>query len=681
MPSKRRGKGEGNPGIPCRQPLTCLGEIIGDMPTHGQKIGYHDDSGRSGLNTECAPPVDIWLSEFKVSSHDDGVATLSKHLSNVMQIIIRLRPTATVSDQEQSKGHRARSSPFGLPKLPPQVHGSLSALRRAEYRDGSPSSRQFTMIGVRLGPWIIERELGRGGMGAVYLARRAPDISPGPPRAAIKVLAAELAVEVGFQQRFKREIDILRQLDHPNVVKFLESGHDESRYWFAMEYVPGQSFEDLRDERGRVPWPLVLDLACQIAPALKHAHDRGIIHRDLKPSNLLRAPTDPSEPESTAVIKLTDFGIASLFASPHLTVTGGIIGTPEYLSPEQAAGKPVTKKSDLYSLGVVLYTLVTGNTPFTGTPVELLHKHRFGQFDRPGKIIVDLPGEFDDIICNLLEKDPSNRPGDGQVLFRQVDALRRKLTRIAAAETHLRDATVAEPGARGREGPATLMSRLMRQELENQNRGGPVWRFFNQAWVLTVLFIVCVGVLIWTFWPLSPKTMYRRGAVLMTSEDPSDWDLAWQRYLGPLEEKYPDHPYQQEVALFKQQYEAYLAERKATRAAKLAKTPGEGQWFFEQGLRLRQRGDEAGARRIWRALIAAFGDLPAEKPWVSRARNELQRDPPAETDPGLASVRLALERARKYEKSGQIDEARAIRRGLQQLYSDDSAARKLIESD
>src|SRR4051794_4588818 len=127
------------------------------------------------------------------------------------------------------------------------------------------------MIGVQLGSWVIEAEIGRGGMGAVYKARRAA--GDGASVAAIKGLAAELAVELGFQQRFQREIDILRQLDHPNIVRFFESGAQQGRFWFAMEFVEGPSYEDLRGPGGRLPWIEVLDLAWQIAPALKHAHD------------------------------------------------------------------------------------------------------------------------------------------------------------------------------------------------------------------------------------------------------------------------------------------------------------------------------------------------------------------------------------------------------------------------
>src|SRR5258706_486563 len=140
---------------------------------------------------------------------------------------------------------------------------------------------------------------------------------------------------------------------------------------------------------------------------------RGIIHRDLKPSNLLRAPDGK--------VKLTDFGIAKVFAGTHLTATGGVVGTAEYLSPEQATGKPVTKRSDLYSLGVVLYTLLTGRTPFRGEVMELLHKHRFGQYEQIRRIVPEVPYDMEEIVVQLLEKDPERRPGDAMMLHKQLD--------------------------------------------------------------------------------------------------------------------------------------------------------------------------------------------------------------------------------------------------------------------
>src|SRR5262245_40402252 len=204
------------------------------------------------------------------------------------------------------------------------------------------------MIGENLGKWRIFKELGRGGMGRVYLAQE-----EGTGRqAAVKVLAGELAQDVGFLQRFQREIETLSQLTHPNIVRFYESGCENGHYFYAMEYVDGQSLDETLAAHKRLPWREVLHIALQLCPALRHVHDHGVVHRDLKPSNIIRT--------AAGQVKLMDFGIAKIFASTHLTATGGVVGTAEFISPEQASGKPVTKRSDLYSLGVVMYTLLVG---------------------------------------------------------------------------------------------------------------------------------------------------------------------------------------------------------------------------------------------------------------------------------------------------------------------------------
>jgi serine/threonine protein kinase len=542
------------------------------------------------------------------------------------------------------------------------------------------------MIGTQLGTWVIDQEIGRGGMGCVYLAHRAAPAGEASDRAAVKVLAAELAVDPSFRERFRREIDILQKLEHPNIVRLLDSGEQGGRYYFAMEYVPGSNFETLREQRGRLAWSEVLDLALQVAPALKHAHDRGIIHRDLKPSNLLRVDADT--PEGVGRVKLTDFGIASLFASPHLTATGAVVGTAEYLSPEQAAGKPATRRSDLYSLGVVLYTLLTGRTPFEGELLDLLHKHRFAQFDRPARLVPEVPHELDDLICQLLEKDPARRPADAGVLYRQLDSLRRKLERKGSSPPPSAAELSAEEGGSpafvaGREGPATLASRLVRQELGPHRQQGPVRRFLNRPWVLAILLVATVGLIAWSFWPLGPEALFQRGAALMTSPDPDDWERAWRDYLGPLESKYPNNPHQAELEEFRRRREAYeeehRAERSAAWAARRAGPMGEAQWFFQKGLRLRQQGDEEGARRVWRDLVAAFGKVPSAGPWVTRAQQELDRAPPdATVKRDLEPVRAAIEEARRLRAEGQAQEADRILEGLKELYRGDPTVEALL---
>jgi serine/threonine protein kinase len=501
--------------------------------------------------------------------------------------------------------------------------------------------------------------------------------------AAVKLLAAELAQETGFLQRFQREINVLGQLSHPNIVRFFESGTQDGSYFFAMEYVEGESFEQILHRLGRVPWPEVLDAALQICPALKHAHDRGIIHRDLKPPNILRTPS--------GVIKLTDFGIAKVFAAQQLTTTGGVVGTAEYLSPEQAAGKQANKRSDLYCLGVVLYTLLTGRTPFEGrTAADLLHKHLYAQFDRPQTLVPEIPHDLDDIVCQLLEKDPDRRPPDCLVLHRQFDRVRRKLQRksertVLVQNTH---PTVAEHGDPPFEidnpGPATLMSRLMRKELEQQKQGNVLSRLLNRSWVLVPLFLLCMGVIAWRIWPESHPSadwLIEQGRALIVSENPADWDKARSEYLEPLNQLYPDHPYQSEVEEYVQKIEDHAAQRRALASIRGAGTVSAAQRFYQRGLRLCQQGDGDAARQIWENVVRSFRDVESERRWVhlseeALAALEKRASPSKHPDD---TVQKALQQARQWRDRGQRDKAEAIWQGLEALYRGDSSGKEVLQ--
>jgi serine/threonine-protein kinase len=540
------------------------------------------------------------------------------------------------------------------------------------------------MIGKQLGNWVLDRELGRGGMGKVYLAHAVVPEGSGR-RAAVKLLAPELARDPGFLQRFIREIDALSRLDHPNIVHLYEAGAQDGHYFYAMGYVDGRTYEELLQEQGRLPWQDVLDMALQVCPALKHAHDRGIIHRDLKPSNLMRTEwVGALDRRQDPMVMLTDFGIAHVFAAENLTATGGIVGTGEYLSPEQAAGKPVTKRSDLYSLGVVLYTLLAGRTPFEGDNVaELLHKHRYGQFERLSRLAPDVPHDLEQIVCQLLEKDPANRPGDAAVLHKQLDSIRRKLERqgqITATAVVDRATLSDRPAESASEGPAALMSRLMRQELDQQNRGGPVRQFFNRPLVLVTLLLICIGLIAWRFWPSSAESLYQKGESLMASDDPDVWDRAFTDYFDPLEAKYPDHPYRKQLDTFRGKIAEHRAQLAGNRRARDVRLTSEAQWFYEEGLRLRQKGDETGARRLWRALTRTFRDVEAESAWVRLAERELAEpsDRAVTGEQRWKSVREALQRARRLRDDGDRSKAEEIWKGLEELYHDDPSAAGIL---
>jgi hypothetical protein len=272
------------------------------------------------------------------------------------------------------------------------------------------------------------------------------------------------------------------------------------------------------------------------------------------------------------------------------------------------------------------------------------------------------------------------------VLHRQLESIRRKLERKHQA-THLEERFVETRQEMlpsiipDNPGPATLMSQLMRQELDRQNRGGPVSRFLQRPLILATLFAACVGLLIWGLLPPSANSIYRHGAQLMQSDDPSDWDEAFREYFSKLDEKYPDHQYKEQIDQFRQKLDEHRARAKAEKQAKQEDgPPSEAHWFYLRGLRLRQHGDEKAAREVWRELIASFREVPAEQPWVRLAEKELEGEGRVgEKEVRWASARAALQRARQLRQDDKQGEANAIYAALEQLYRDDPAAKELLE--
>jgi len=247
------------------------------------------------------------------------------------------------------------------------------------------------------GRYRIVRKLGTGGMANVYLAE---DEVLGR-RVAIKILNDRHAGDDQFVERFRREAKNAASLSHPNIVSIYDRGEAEGTYYIAMEYLDGRSLKELIVARGPAPVPVAIDYARQILTAIRFAHRHGIVHRDIKPHNVLV--------DAEGRLKVTDFGIARAGVS-QMTEAGSIIGTAQYLSPEQAKGAPVDQTSDLYSVGVVLYELLTGVVPFSGdTPVEIAMKHLSSAPEPPSAKRAEIPRELDLVVLRALAKDPADR--------------------------------------------------------------------------------------------------------------------------------------------------------------------------------------------------------------------------------------------------------------------------------
>jgi serine/threonine-protein kinase len=251
------------------------------------------------------------------------------------------------------------------------------------------------------GRYRVVRKLGTGGMASVYLAE---DQELGR-RVAIKLLDERHAQDDQFVERFRREAESAAGLSHPNVVSIYDRGEAEGTYYIAMEYLEGTTLKELIVSRGPTPVRVAIDYTRQILSALEFAHRHGIVHRDIKPHNVVVAPDGR--------LKVTDFGIARSGTS-QMTEAGSIIGTAQYLSPEQAQGKPVHPSSDLYSVGVVLYEMLTGTVPFSGeTALEIAMKHLNATPEPPSEKrppgIGEIPHELDLVVLRALAKDPADR--------------------------------------------------------------------------------------------------------------------------------------------------------------------------------------------------------------------------------------------------------------------------------
>ncbi|HEX9303722.1 MAG TPA: protein kinase [Thermoanaerobaculia bacterium] len=314
---------------------------------------------------------------------------------------------------------------------------------------------------AKLGRYEVVSELGKGAMGVVYLARD-PVIGRMVAIKTIRVNAGSDDEDTQeFRERFVREAQTAGILSHPNIVTIHDIGEDpETQVSFiAMEYIEGKNLKMLLGEKTKFPYEQVSEIVAEVAEALDYAHRKGIIHRDVKPANII-ITTDGK-------VKITDFGIARI-ASSNLTTTGQFLGTPNYMSPEQVSGSPVDGRSDLFSLGVVLYELLTSRKPFQGDNLTAIsYKIVHEDHTPPAELAPGIPHEFNGVVARAMAKDPWNRYQRGKDLALALYQLKAQLeerrsqedlgTMISAAAENVPTLklanlkAVAESGAPGRE--------------------------------------------------------------------------------------------------------------------------------------------------------------------------------------------------------------------------------------
>lgn len=280
--------------------------------------------------------------------------------------------------------------------------------------DAGTAIRVMNLIRQTFGNYQILSELGRGGMAVVYKARRLPDNL----LIALKILPTYFAHDRELLARFRHEAENAARLDHPNIVRVLQSGEANGRHYIAIEFVEGESLKQLIAREGALALERSVKILAQLADALDYAHAQGIIHRDVKPANILIGQNDYA--------KLTDFGIAKAAEATQITRTGTLMGTPEYMSPEQARGEAVDARTDLYALAVVAYEMLSGRTPFRAeTPHAVLHAQIYESPPLLKNVNSNLSPSLDSPFARALAKDPKQRFSDATSFVRALTEAQR----------------------------------------------------------------------------------------------------------------------------------------------------------------------------------------------------------------------------------------------------------------
>ncbi|WP_298010587.1 MULTISPECIES: protein kinase domain-containing protein [Anaerolinea] len=277
---------------------------------------------------------------------------------------------------------------------------------------GTANSTTTPMLQNR---YVLEETIGSGGMAVVYRARdRMLERT-----VAIKLLRPKYSGNQAFQEQFRREARAAANLSHPNIVTIYDIGYDSGRLFIVMEYIEGQNLKDLIRQKGVFELHEALPLMIQAAKGVGYAHRARVVHCDVKPHNMLVT--------KDGHLKVTDFGIARAIASIHPDETADEIwGSPQYFSPEQASGQPPMPYSDVYSLGVVFYEMLTGQLPYTGkTPADLARQHRDPNIRPipPRHLNRDIPEKLEEILLVLLSKDPRQRFRNADILARMLEGL------------------------------------------------------------------------------------------------------------------------------------------------------------------------------------------------------------------------------------------------------------------
>ncbi|HZZ77507.1 MAG TPA: serine/threonine-protein kinase [Gemmataceae bacterium] len=462
------------------------------------------------------------------------------------------------------------------------------------------------LIGKELGPFLVDKELGSGAMGTVF---RAKNKKTGE-RVAIKLMSIALGTNENAIKRFKREVEIIKQLDHSNIVRYINSGRYHKAPFIIMEFLEGESLDHILHRRTRLPWEEVADIGIGLCAALQHAHDRGIIHRDLKPSNLMIL--------KDGTVKLTDFGIAKDADVTALTAANSTVGTAAYMSPEQCRGlRDITHKTDLYSMGIMFYELLTGRKPFVGeTPMEVFLQHaNRTDYKRPAEIVMEVPIWMNTLVDQLMEKEPAKRPLNAKAV---ADSLKLIKDKVEAQRSAGVDAATKRKIDRAR-GDKKLdeEDKTAARALLGRKKKVKVTPFYARGWftilALSLIMVLSGYGLYLMFRTPDPETLYTQASTQMQSSS-DDERRPGRESAGLFLRSYPGHEKAERVQQLADRYDFEMLDKQMhnRRKSVLGFERSEEEKLFNRALDFEDEGKLAEARPLWEKLRANKASADAD---------------------------------------------------------------------
>ncbi len=394
-------------------------------PNHGSALTVDEDGPRGATR-----PFKAFTPDATFTDHDHAGATvdLDGADSQTMELRALQGPTPEQAQEPQPKGtsapRRTQADPVAQVNAPAARRPGALAQHQAAAAAVPPSPRKDPMTGEKLGEYIVEEKIGTGGMGVVYKARQ-PQIGS---TVAIKILRGDVIVDKRDLQRLLDEARVVNAIKHRGIINIFGAGElPDGRQYLVMEYLDGETLEKRLERVERLSTADALPILDEVLAALAAAHGTGIVHRDLKPANIFLV----KQSDGPDLVKLLDFGLARR----QMQEVSRIAGTPDYISPEHARGRPAGPPADLYGFGVLAFHLLTGELPFKGnTPMEMMEQHVHSAPPVPTEINPSIPPAMSGLILALMEKDPARRP-DADRARQDLKAAGRQLQTKAGLET------------------------------------------------------------------------------------------------------------------------------------------------------------------------------------------------------------------------------------------------------